>query len=373
MIRIVKAALALLTSDEDDDAEENPAKETPAKETPEAPASPYAAANDRIREAAKWMAAALAAVAAVLVGTSPLSGIGRLSPEEPGRFWLALAAIATGLAASLVAIFLLSRIQLPQTVLAADIITLARDSRSAVAREAEHEPFLTAGRASLGAMLDDYAKVQAAYYSAVADLTAAEAEALGITADETRGAGGGAGPTGTAASGRPVSPHRSAAPHQATEKTDAVDAAKKRVAFEESRDARLAPSVRYATDLAIHQKLRNQTGAYLPWIVILSVLAGLAFVVFAWAANPPEGGGDVLAARPSAGVLTGDEDDREALDRQVGTECAARIVEGDGAAVLALAAADGMLEVVLVPDDVCTDAVRLTVPADRVIPTERVG
>lgn len=382
MIRIVKAAVAWLTSDKDDADAKAPPKETEdaeAKEAPQAPASPYAAANDRIRETAKWMAAALAAVATVLVGTSPLSGIGRLSPDDPGRFWLALAAIATGLAASLVAIFLLSRIQLPQTVLAADIIEIAKDPRSAVAREAEHEPFLTAGRSSLAAMLDDYAKVQAAYYAAVADLTAAEAEALGISSDGTRDAAGGAGPASAgradaAASRGPAVPHRAATPRRPADDADAIDTAKKRVAFEEGRDARLSPSVRYATDLAIHQKLRNQTGAYLPWIVTLSVLAGMAFVVFAWAANPPEdGAGDVLAARPSAGVLTGDDDDREALERQVGAECAARIVEGDGAAVLALAAADGTLEVVIVPDDVCADAVRLTVPADRVTPTGRVG
>ncbi|MHB1065010.1 MAG: hypothetical protein ACYC1Z_11085 [Georgenia sp.] len=336
MIRRLTAVLAWFRPT----AARSPATPKPPAETPAAPVSPYAAANGRIRDAAKWMAAAIAAVATVLVGTSPLSGIGRLSAAEPGRLYLAIGAIVVGLAAALVAIFLLSRIQLPQTVLAADIVAMAADPTSAVAREAVHEPFLTAGRANLAAMLEDYAQVQKAYYEAVGALTAAEREVLEADSERKRQAA-----------------------------RSKVDAAKERVAFEEARDGRLAPAVGYATDLAIHQKLRGRAGGSLASIMVLSVLAGMSFVVFAWAANPPEGAAaDVLAARPSAGVLQGDDDDRESFARQLGAACATRIVEGEGAAVLALAASDGNLEVVIVPDDVCTEAARLTVPADRVVP-----
>lgn len=326
--------------------EASPVAATPPATTPAATTSRYAAANTRIRDTAKWMAAALAAVATVLVGTSPLSGIGRLSAEEPGRLACAVAAIVIGLGAALIAILLLSRIQLPQTVLAADVAAMAENDRSAVAHEAVHEPFLRAGRPNLKAMMKDYTQVQADYYAAVEELVEAQRAALGARSTKER----------EAAAAR-------------------VAAARACLSFEEDRDRHLAPAVRYVTDLAVHEKLRERARTYLPWIVGLSVLAGSAFVMFAWAANPPEAsaGDTAVPARPSAGVLLGDPDDEQALARQLGAECARQIVDGGGTAVLALSASEGEVEVAIVPDAVCSSSARLTVAADRVVPADEVG
>lgn len=343
MIRRLRAALAWLMPAPAPAAD---APATPGEAAAPAPSadSRYAAANTRIRDAAKWMAAALGAIATVLVGTSPLSGIGRLSGEDPERLGLAIGAILVGLAAALGAIRLLGTVQLPQTVLATDLIAMAEDSASAVAREAANEPFLTAGHATFEDTVEAYLEVQRAYYAAVARLTAAERAQLMATAADADAA------------------------------RAAVERAKEWLAFEETRSGRLAPAIGYATDLAIHEKLRWRASLAIGWSAVLAVLAGMAFVVFAWAANPPEASApDVLAARPSAGVLRGDEDDRERLERQVGTACAAQVVDGDGAAVVALGGSDETLDVVIVPDGNCTEPVRLTVAADRVMADDVAG
>lgn len=225
--------------------------------------SRYAPANRRIRESAMWMAAALAAVATVLVGTSPLSGIGRLSAEQdPTRLAVAVGSIVLGLVAALLAIFLLTRIQMPRTILAADVVAMAAQATSPISREAQHELYLTAGRADVATLLEEFQEVQRAYYRAEDDLTAAE---------------------------RAVLEARTRRQHAVARSQ--VARARAKVAFEDRRDARLAPAVGYLTDLAVHQSLRSTAARTLPWVLALAVLAGACFVVFAWAANPPESPG----------------------------------------------------------------------------------
>ena len=59
------------------------------------PRDPHAQARANIRETMKWMATGFGAVAAAIVGGTPLTGIGALAPD--GRLWLAVGSGLFGL------------------------------------------------------------------------------------------------------------------------------------------------------------------------------------------------------------------------------------------------------------------------------------
>lgn len=93
---------------------------------PEPPPSPLAAANQRIRETAKWLIASSAAVGAALIAGSQLSSIGRLEigwpiTAETARLWVAAAGAVAGLAAVVAAIRASVRVLLPVQVLISDL------------------------------------------------------------------------------------------------------------------------------------------------------------------------------------------------------------------------------------------------------------
>lgn len=61
----------------------------------DAASDPFASARTNIRETVKWLVAAFAAMAAAIVGTSPLTGLGSLPPGE--RLYVAVGAGVIGL------------------------------------------------------------------------------------------------------------------------------------------------------------------------------------------------------------------------------------------------------------------------------------
>jgi hypothetical protein len=93
---------------------------------PEPPPSPLAAANQRIRDTAKWLIASAAAVGAALIAGSQLAGIGRLDVGWPtstatARLWVATLSALVALAAVVHAITGAVRVLLPVQVLIADL------------------------------------------------------------------------------------------------------------------------------------------------------------------------------------------------------------------------------------------------------------
>ncbi len=87
---------------------------------PEAGASPLAAANQRIRDTAKWLIASAAGVGAALVAGSQLSNIGRLDAGTV-RFWVAASGILLGLTGVVLAVGAEMRVLLPAQVLVSDL------------------------------------------------------------------------------------------------------------------------------------------------------------------------------------------------------------------------------------------------------------
>jgi hypothetical protein len=57
---------------------------------------PFGAAKANLRDTIKWLAAAFAGAGGIAIGSSPLTSLGALSPNEP-RLWAAVAALAVAL------------------------------------------------------------------------------------------------------------------------------------------------------------------------------------------------------------------------------------------------------------------------------------
>lgn len=57
---------------------------------------PFATAKANLRDTIKWLAAALAGAGGIAIGSSPLTALGSLPPNEP-RLWVALGALAIAL------------------------------------------------------------------------------------------------------------------------------------------------------------------------------------------------------------------------------------------------------------------------------------
>jgi hypothetical protein len=91
----------------------------PQPATPPQP-SPLDAANQRIRDSAKWLIASSAAVGAALIAGSQLSSIGKLPPGS-ARLWVAGAGALLGLTAVVYAIRTAVRVLLPVQVLISDL------------------------------------------------------------------------------------------------------------------------------------------------------------------------------------------------------------------------------------------------------------
>jgi hypothetical protein len=93
---------------------------------PAEPVDPFDQANQRIRDAAKWLIASAAGVGAALIAGSQLSNIGLLPFGWPtsvatARLWLAVLGAVLGLAAVVYAIWAAVRILLPRYVLIGDL------------------------------------------------------------------------------------------------------------------------------------------------------------------------------------------------------------------------------------------------------------
>jgi hypothetical protein len=62
----------------------------------DAPSDPFAAAKANLRDTIKWLAAAIAGIAGIAIGSSPLTSLGSLPPTG-ASLWIALAALAAAL------------------------------------------------------------------------------------------------------------------------------------------------------------------------------------------------------------------------------------------------------------------------------------
>jgi hypothetical protein len=128
-------------------------------------------ANARLREVAKWFVTSAAALGALLVGTSPLTGLAALGWSGEIRAPLAWGAVALGALA--VVIFTTSRVLAPSTVDFVDVIG-GGGSFAAFRKAVDKDPYTYLGAGSSG--VADFAARRAREFKVLRNIDAALAD-----------------------------------------------------------------------------------------------------------------------------------------------------------------------------------------------------
>jgi hypothetical protein len=250
-------------------------EEKPASEPTATSRSTYRGAIENLRSVVKQGITAFAAVAAVLVGTSPLTNLGKL-PAFDGRWWAAMLAAAVALAAVLLVIARAA------TILAPREFRLNAPSRGAA------EAIRTSGLLS-SARVVDVVELDRAWEAARQKHVDGVAEMSSLPVGQRAEAG--------------------------------------RKAVEGQRESeRLGPVVERVREYALWYEVSAAWRAVRWQLLGAAGLAGLAIVLYAWAANPPDptsGAGAASTPRPTAVTVIVDPDAQERFGAALGAECAA--------------------------------------------------
>jgi hypothetical protein len=218
---------------------------------PAASVDPHKVAIDKIRETARWLILAFAAIGVALAGTAPLSNLGKLAIDD-WRLWLAAGAAAAGLLAIAVAIWVTSNVFSPVTT---DLASLARNRKLAKLFNANPDIFKGNGKT-----LDEFS---ASYREAREDYLQA------IEAFKN-------------------SP------------TPANEAAKKAAG---ERFSGMAPVVARIMSESLLDRVRSQFNKARIFMFGGALVAGFAIVTFTWAANPPATTAAKTPAAPKSAKL----------------------------------------------------------------------
>ena len=219
---------------------------------------PFQSANERIRDAAKWLIAASAAVGAILVAGSQLSSIGRLQPGP--RLWVAIAGAVLALWGVVAAIWTAVRLMLPVQVTLQDVQARWErwrdDARGFRAwRQRVQMPdvaFFKRNRVFLGGV--DAPQVLTDAYE---DAATAVKAARDAAAAPPQGRG----------------KRRPAAGKPTLEELELVQ-------------RRADANLRIATQYARHHWLAGQFRRVLPRLLLYATMTAVGIGLFAWAANP---------------------------------------------------------------------------------------
>jgi hypothetical protein len=208
---------------------------TPAPSAAPAPVNPQHQAIDKIRDTARWLILAFAAIGAVLAGSAPLSNLGKLDLDD-WRLWLAAGSAVLAFVAIAAAIWFAADVFSPVT---RDLPTLVQD--------ADVKALFNANPEVLGdyTSLDEF---KAAYEDAKRRRTEAGQKLRTNPNDQA-----------------------AAADREAARKTLTT----------------MAPAVRRIVDEGLLLAVRKKFKEARPYLYGGAFVAALAIVAFAWAANPP--------------------------------------------------------------------------------------
>jgi hypothetical protein len=221
-------------------------------------ASSYASANASIREVAKWLIGALAAVAVVMLAGVQISSLGSIPTDNPWRLATAGLAALVAVVAVVRAIYMLTTVLMVQTSSVTDLREGASPAAVALRRVIDGDPGFLEGRASVKELVDDYTASQR---DAI--------ESLDAQADAQRAAD-------------------EAGANEAAEAKAQLERATKAAARADTRRTLLGDRVRSLVELDGYLKVRASFEKARNGLLWWSVLAAVAIIVFAWAANPPE-------------------------------------------------------------------------------------
>lgn len=305
-------------------------------------ASVYAPALQQWSTAFTWLIGALAAVAAAMIAGSQLTSIGQLSSDtEQHRLTLAIVGIVVAVGLILVAIGLLFWAQTPTNTDFLQLTEIAagtsdRGIGARVRRQVEADTALHRNTGSLSRLMDAVATTRAHYYPLRQQRYDAALAAAGATTDTTR-----------------------------REHERVRDLAAAQMEIVNGQLDQYLTALQRVSQLASFLRARRRYRV-VSWVVmVLAALSTLAFVTFAWAANPPQERADTEAAvaqQPVAATLHLTADGVQALTDDLGSGCASA-AGANRIRVVALSSSDAGVELVVVPSAACEAPAHVTVSA----------
>lgn len=309
-----------------------------------APASnPFLPATTQLREVAKWLIGAFAAVAAVMLAGTQLSSLGALSTQDPTRLVVAVAAAVIVVAATTAAIYQLS------TVLPLDFSGmhgLVEESREAPMREVVNaDSGYRAGRANVGALLADYEAAR----------------------DRDRSAG-----RARAALALQVA----ATVEPSAELEAQLARATRQEELAEAEVKSLKEHVTALIQMKGYLNVCRRFDAARTAVLWLSAVAAAGIITFAWAANPPEtkaATSAALAPRPVEARLVLTPAGAAELGTALGEECA-QSAASSGTHVVVMSTDTETSDVVVLAEGSCARTMRLDVASrlGRLVPLDTV-
>jgi Pentapeptide repeats (8 copies) len=228
----------------------------------EAPEDRFRDANERIRDAAKWLIGASAAVGAILVAGSQLSNIGKLQPGL--RLWVAIAGAVLGLWGVVAAIWTAVRLLLPVGVTIQDVQSRWERWRDGLGR-------FRAWRQRVEMPDVAFFKKNPVYLGGW--------EAPKLLEDAYRNAAIALKEARDAAAGPPS--------HQGFLRRRKTGSGENLEHLQDAQD-RAARNLRLATEYARHYWFVGQFRRVLVRLLIYATMTAVGIGLFAWAANPPE-------------------------------------------------------------------------------------
>lgn len=311
---------------------------------PSPPGNPFLPATTQLREVAKWLIGAFAAVATVMLAGTQLSSLGALSTEDPTRLVVAVSAAVVVVAATTGAIYQLS------TVLPLDfsgIHGLVEESREQPMRDVlAADSGYRAGRANVAALLADYEAAR------LRDRRARHARgALELEVAE------------------------------APEPSEQLEARLARAVKLEELAAAEAKALNANVTALVQMKgylnVRRRFDSARTAVLWLAALAAAGIITFAWAANPSEAGpaaGAAIAPRPVEARLVLTPSGVNELGALLGQACAQGAAES-GVRVVAMDADGETADVMVLDDGPCDRTLRLDVAVrlGRLVPVDVVS
>jgi len=309
-------------------------------------ASVYDTPLKQMTTAVTWLIGALAAVGAAMIAGTQLSSIGQLSWSlNRGRLLVAGISISAAVGLILLSIGLLYSAQTPTTTdfdrLRKLANTPAKGLDLEVHRQVSGDSSLHRGKENLKALMDALDNIRTEYYK-TKDRKYSCQLAAAREADETKRAA------------------MAAEYKRYTKELEVLD-----TRMDEYRRAMLRVA---QLDKFLRTRARYRHASRK--VLVLAALAGIAFVSFAWAANPPATATAAIAQRPvAAQTLTAAA--VATLKTELRTTCAAAAASGGGVPMVALSSSPAGIDLIITPTLDCPEPHRLVIsPHD---PLRRTG
>jgi hypothetical protein len=243
---------------------------------PPATTSPLGPAADRLRESARWLVIAFGAVAAVVFTGISIAGFGSVDPDtSPAQFWTALVGAGAALLGVLGALLVAMSLAAASSLSIAELCETPADaSMRAVHAALAGDPILAPWQNDISKFVANTGEVASDYETKLKNWTNSN-----------------------------VTQADPALANRASKRLSSLNQVQSVV-----------------METASYLRLRHRFGTARWWILVFLALAAAGAIAFVWATGTAAN--ESVPVKASAATWTVPDDDRAAVDRQLGESCA---------------------------------------------------